>query len=102
MAKTKTTEEKKVLEEEEITEEEKVETQAEIKPVDPFEETVEKNYPLSRGEDDFIYAEVNGKGYKVKRGVPVQVPKPIAEVIDNKLKMDYEAYRFIEHNKKED
>ena len=75
---------------------------AEEKVNDPFCETVERNYPLSKNEDNFIYAEVNGRGYKVKRGMTVSVPKPIAEVIDNKLKADFEAYSFVEENKTED
>ena len=74
----------------------------EEKVFDPFCETVERNYPLSKNEDNFIYAEVNGRGYKVQRGMTVIVQKPIAEVIDNKLKADYEAYSFVEENKTED
>lgn len=86
----------------EATSEDVKEAEKIVVPVDPFSETVTKTYPFVKDEDDFIYAEVNGKGYKVKRGIPVDVPKPIAEVIDNKLKMEFVAYSFIEKNKNQD
>lgn len=62
---------------------------------DPFDEKVERMYPIVRGEDSHIYAEVNGRGYQVQRGIKVLVPKPIAEVIDNMVAMQFEEDQYI-------
>lgn len=32
-------------------------------------------------EDDTLFVSLNGKGYNIKRGVPVRVPRPIADII---------------------
>lgn len=68
---------------------------------DPFSEKVERMYPLDRKEGTHIYAEVNGKGYQVQRGVTVKLPKPIAEVIDNMFKMQFVEDEYINANKEE-
>lgn len=75
MANTKT-EEKKVTE----TEEKKV--------------TI--RLPLTRKEKNDVLVGVNGKNYLIKRGVDVEVPESVAEVLKHKeemldLAMEYEA-----------
>ena len=35
------------------------------------------------GEDNFVVVGVNGKTYKIQRGVSVEVPYFVAEVLDN-------------------
>ena len=38
--------------------------------------------PMNR-KDDSLFVSVNGESYQIKRGVPVEVPEYIAEVIAN-------------------
>jgi len=40
------------------------------------------------GEENFIIASLNGRSFKIKRGVQVEVPKPIAEMIQKSF--DYQ------------
>lgn len=52
--------------------------------------------PLSRQEKQDVYVAVNGKSYLIKRGVDVEVPACVAEVLKHKeemldLAMEYEA-----------
>lgn len=44
--------------------------------------------PLTKDQQDDVYVAVNGKGYQIKRGVPVQVPDYIAEVLERSEEMD--------------
>ena len=47
--------------------------------------------PLTKDQQDDVYVAVNGKGYQNKRGVPVQVPDYIAEVLERSEEMDQAA-----------
>lgn len=47
--------------------------------------------PLTKEQQDDVYVAVNGKGYQIKRGVPVQVPDYIAEVLERSEEMDQAA-----------
>lgn len=47
--------------------------------------------PLTKDQQDDVYVAVNGKGYQIKRGVPVQVPDYIAEVLERSEEMDQAA-----------
>ena len=40
---------------------------------------------------------VSGRGYKVQRGVNVEVPAPIAEVLQHSFDAQEEAIRYIEN-----
>ena len=50
--------------------------------------------PLTRVEQDDVYVAVNGKSYQIKRGVEVEVPACVAEVLNNREKMLDEALAF--------
>lgn len=55
--------------------------------------------PLTRNEKDDVWVAVNGKSMQIKRGVPVEVPTCIAEVLQHKedmlmQAMEYEAAVF--------
>lgn len=50
--------------------------------------------PLTRVEKDDVYVAVNGKSYQIKRGVEVEVPACVAEVLNNREKMLDEALAF--------
>lgn len=54
----------------------------EIEVYDPMRITETVILPRATGkEEDTLFVALNGKGYTIKRGVPVQVPRPIAEII---------------------
>lgn len=48
------------------------------------------------GDSNYIIASVNGRVFKVKRGTDVEVPAPIAEVIENSFKAQEAADEYIE------
>lgn len=49
---------------------------------------------LTRTEKDDVYVCVNGKSYQIKRGVEVEVPDFVAEVLQHKEEMLAEAMAF--------
>lgn len=57
-------------------------------------ETVKIKLPLTREERDDVYVAVNGETFLIKRGEYVDVPKYVAEVLDNKEKMQSEAFAY--------
>ena len=48
------------------------------------------------GQDNYVIASVNGKVYKIKKGVEVDVPAPIAEVIEHSREAEEAADMYIE------
>ena len=50
----------------------------------PNEPLVTIKLPLTRTEKDDVWVAVNGKSMQIKRGVEVEVPKCIAEVLQHK------------------
>jgi hypothetical protein len=57
--------------------------------------------PLTRTETDDVYVAVNGKSYLIKRGVEVEVPASVAEVLQRREEalaeaIAYEAQAFKE------
>lgn len=52
--------------------------------------------PTSPEEQNFRLVGVNGKFYKVMKGVPVEVPVPVAEVLFNAQDAEDEAFDFIQ------
>lgn len=60
------------------------------------EKKVKIRLPLTRTEKDDAYVAVNGTAYLIKRGVDVEVPASVAEVLQHKeemltVSMAYEA-----------
>lgn len=45
---------------------------------------------------DDVFVAVNGKTYQIQRGVPVKVPRFVKEVLDNSMKQDMAAVRYME------
>lgn len=45
-------------------------------------------------EDTHQYVSVNGKNYRIKKGVPVKVPKEVARVINQKISAEMEQDAF--------
>lgn len=75
------------------------ETSAPIKKVaevDPWKQMVEIRVPKTAdGSGNYIIASVNGKVFKVMKGVNVKVPAPIAEVIEHSFEAEEQAELFI-------
>ena len=54
---------------------------------------------LPRGrkqEENFVIVSVNGRSWKIMRGVEVQVPRCVAEVLENAQMMAEEARRYVD------
>lgn len=45
---------------------------------------------------DDVFVAVNGKAYLIQRGIPVKVPKAVAEVLNNSKKQKNEASNMME------
>jgi hypothetical protein len=58
------------------------------------EKKVKIQLPLTRSEKDDVYVAVNGKSFLIKRGVPVEVPDYVAEVLQHSEEMLAEAMEF--------
>ena len=51
-------------------------------PADPMRQFVTVVLPRATGkEEDFLFVGLNGKGYTIKRGIPVRVPRPVADIV---------------------
>ena len=49
-----------------------------------------------KNEETFVIVSVNGRSFKIMKGVEVEVPAYVAEVLDNNRRMAEEARRFVE------
>lgn len=49
--------------------------------------------PLNKG-DDSLFVGVNGRSYQIKRGVAVNVPRAVAEVIEHSEAAKYKATEY--------
>ena len=46
------------------------------------------------GEEDTVFVGVNGRGYRIQRGVDVEVPRSVAEVLRNSEDAKDAALRY--------
>lgn len=67
------------------------------------EKKVKIKLPLTRTEKEDKWCAVNGKTYLIKRGVEVEVPESVAEVLKNEEEMlalgmmyEEEAKKFVD------
>ena len=67
---------------------------AETKATVAKEKTVKIRLPLSRTEKDDVPVGVNGKTYLIKRGVDVEVPESVAEVLQHREEMLAQAMEY--------
>ena len=49
-----------------------------------------------KNEENFVIVSVNGRSFKIMKGVEVQVPDYVAEVLANNRRMAEEAQRFVD------
>ena len=69
---------------------------AEEPKVDPWKQKVTIRVPKTAdGSANYLIASVNSKVYKVMKGVNVDVPAPIAEVIEHMFEAEEAAELFI-------
>ena len=51
-------------------------------PYDPMKDYRTVTLPRATGkEEDTVFVSINGKGYNIKKGVPVRVPRPVYEIL---------------------
>lgn len=63
------------------------------------EDTVTITLPrAAHGEENFVIASLNGRAYKIKRGTPVEVPKGIAEILQNADQAQAQLDEYAEEN----
>ena len=58
------------------------------------EKKVKIKLPLTRTESEDAYVALNGKPYLIKRGVEVEVPAGVAEILQHKEEALVEAIEF--------
>lgn len=46
-------------------------------------------------EEDFVFVGLNGKGYTIRRGVTVQVPRPVYEILAESQRQAQRQEDFI-------
>lgn len=69
---------------------------------DPWEQMVTVRLPkATNGEANSVIASVNGRVFQIKRGIEVDVPAPIAEVLRHSMEAEAEADEYIESLQKE-
>ncbi len=49
-----------------------------------------------KNEENFVIVSVNGRSFKIMKGVEVEVPDYVAEVLRNGRKMAEEARRYVD------
>ena len=64
------------------------------KTTETAENMVKIKLPRNRKDEDDMFVSVNERTWLIKRGVEVEVPECVAEVIRNSELMQEEAYEF--------
>jgi hypothetical protein len=49
-----------------------------------------------KNEENFLIASVNGRSWKIMKGVEVEVPVCVAEVLENRRMMAEDARRYVD------
>ena len=49
-----------------------------------------------KNEENFVIVSVNGRSYKIMKGVEVEVPACVAEVLENSRMMAETARRYVD------
>ena len=49
-----------------------------------------------KNEENFVIVSVNGRSFKIMKGVEVEVPDYVAEVLENNRRMADEARRYVD------
>lgn len=52
-------------------------------PYNPMTDLVTVTLPRATGKEETeLFVALNGKGYIIKKGIPVRVPRPVADIIE--------------------
>ena len=65
------------------------------------EKTVKIRLPRTKAEDGDVFVSVNDRNWLIQRGVEVEVPECVAEVLRHQEDALEEAYLFCEANKQD-
>ncbi len=60
------------------------------------EELVKIKIPMTKEQQDDVFVSVNNRTWQIQRGVYVEVPACVAEVVQHAENMEMEAMRFEE------
>lgn len=64
---------------------------------DPMKDMVTLTLPRATGnEQNFVLAALNGKVWKIMKGVTVQVPRPVYDIFAESLRMEERLHAFNE------
>lgn len=67
-----------------------------VETTDPMKQMVRIKLPKDReNKQPDLFVGLNGKTYLIKRGEAVEVPLPVAEIIQHSEEQDEAAYEFI-------
>lgn len=61
---------------------------------DLFAETVNIKLPLIKGGEDSVHVGVNGRFWQIKRGVRVDIPIAVYEVLQHQEEMELQAQEY--------
>lgn len=61
---------------------------------DLFKETVHIKLPLIKGGADSVHVGVNGRFWQIKRGVSVDIPVAVYEVLQHQEEMELQAQEY--------
>lgn len=64
---------------------------------DPWKTLVTVQIPRANdGDSNYLFVSLNNKNYKIQRGVNVDVPAPVADMLQHSFEAQEEAIRFID------
>ena len=72
----------------------------ENKPVEVKEKLVKIRIPKTKENQDDVYVSVNDRNWQIKRGVEVEVPECVSEVLVHQQEMDEIALAYEEEASK--
>ncbi len=75
-----------------------------ITPIIPYEETQTVTVRLFRDEYRYkapLYVSINGKNWLIKRGVEVQLPKYVADFIEQQMREEAAIWERVEKEERE-
>lgn len=70
------------------------------KNVYPGEKLVTIKLPIIKGERDYVFVNVNERNWQIQRGVYVQVPECVAEVLDHAEQAELDAMEYMAAHQK--
>lgn len=69
--------------------------EASVEKKETYEDRVTVLLPRARpGEEETLFVGVNGKGYRIRKGVSVSVPRAVAEVLEQSELAKEKAYQY--------